>query len=112
MKQLCVLLLSLFLLSSCNEKISYDVSYCVLEKIETYKAKGDSTEVIGIYQYYFDNQVCYLLNAACCDMFNKLIDADCNTICLPSGGIAGTGDGKCPTFNKDAVLIKTIWEKD
>ncbi|MCE4557217.1 DUF6970 domain-containing protein [Roseateles cellulosilyticus] len=40
----------------------------------------------------------YLLQAPCCDQFNRLYDAEGRYICAPTGGFAGSGDGKCPDW--------------
>jgi hypothetical protein len=61
-----------------------------------------------IVQYY------YLVTPPCCDRFTTLYDAvTCQRVCSPSGGLKGTGDGKCPpdvydntdTVNDGVVLI-------
>ncbi|MFG6485069.1 DUF6970 domain-containing protein [Roseateles sp. BYS78W] len=43
-----------------------------------------------------DGRLVYLSISPCCDMFNKLYDADGRFICAPSGGFTGQGDGRCP----------------
>lgn len=45
-----------------------------------------------------DGRPAYLVTAPCCDQFNPLYDADDRYVCAPSGGLAGHGDGSCPTW--------------
>ena len=45
-----------------------------------------------------DNRPVYLFTAPCCDQFNPLYDAEGRFICAPTGGFAGSGDGKCPAW--------------
>lgn len=45
-----------------------------------------------------DGQPVYLFISGCCDQFNRLYDGEGRFICAPSGGIAGSGDGRCPAW--------------
>lgn len=94
-----------------SNQIDTIISACIADKITTYISKGDTTEVTAVYQYYYNGKICYLLNSQCCDFFNLLIDNNCNSICSPTGGITGGGDGTCQSFNKDAIFIREIWSK-
>ncbi|CAF1036340.1 unnamed protein product [Didymodactylos carnosus] len=62
----------------------------------------------GITQYNYRNQTVYFIVSPCCDMFNYLYDSRCETICAPSGGFIGRGDGKCPDFNSKATNPKPV----
>ena len=115
MKWFFLILISTFLLAaSCDEEEELDTSYidvCILEKADELEAKGDSAYVIYIGQYIYNNQIVYLFTSECCDMFNYVLDRNCDPVCAPSGGISGHGDGTCPDFYDNALLIRTVWEK-
>jgi hypothetical protein len=66
---------------------------------------------LRIDEYDYKGQRVFYVTEDCCDKYNTVYDENCNPLCAPSGGIAGTGDGKCPDFNSTAKLIKKIWEK-
>lgn len=91
--------------------IDTSITTCISNKLTEYISKGDTTDVTAVYQYYYNEKICYLLNSQCCDLFNALVDNNCNIICLPTGGISGGGDGTCPDFNTDAIFIRKIWSK-
>ena len=50
-----------------------------------------------------DGRPVYLLNAPCCDQFNRLYDGDGRYICAPTGGFAGEGAGDCPAWVRTDV---------
>jgi hypothetical protein len=64
----------------------------------------------SIWRYEYNGQVVYYVPAQCCDMFSSLYDADGNVICAPNGGIAGTGDGRCPDFSSQRSQESLIWK--
>ncbi|HLP79380.1 MAG TPA: hypothetical protein VK158_01990 [Acidobacteriota bacterium] len=47
---------------------------------------------------YYNDQPVYYARSQCCDRLDFLYDQSGNAICSPSGGITGTGDGKCPDY--------------
>jgi hypothetical protein len=65
---------------------------------------------VSIEEYNYNGKKVYLWKSQCCDQFDILMDDSCNTICAPTGGITGRGDGKCTDFMDKAKMIKTIWK--
>ena len=63
-----------------------------------------------IYSYLYKGKKVYYVTAPCCDFFSDLLDADCNLIGHPDGGITGRGDGKMPDFHKSRTDEKLVWE--
>jgi hypothetical protein len=54
-----------------------------------------------IVRYAIDGQTYYYVRSPCCDMGNRLYDAQGNYVCAPDGGFAGRGDGKCGNLRLD-----------
>ncbi len=94
-----------------DDSIDVSISACMSSKIDEYISKGDTTDVIAVYQYYYNDEVCYLLNSQCCDLFNILVDSNCDIICSPTGGFSGGGDGTCLDFSNNAIFLREIWSK-
>jgi hypothetical protein len=63
----------------------------------------------AIYRYQYDGQTVYYIPAKCCDIPSILYDATGVEICLPSGGMTGRGDGRCPDFNDTKSDETLIW---
>jgi hypothetical protein len=58
--------------------------------------------------YDYEGKVVYYVPPRCCDVFGDLYDAGGQIICHPDGGLAGTGDGRCPDFltqRKDEAIL-------
>jgi hypothetical protein len=105
-----ILLFALFsvLLYSCSKLDLYDeASKCIERKISTESKEGKIKEV---YKFTGDGKEYYYFVSTANDGFNDLYDAECNFICSPDGGIAGTGRGTCPEFNERTPIV-LIWEK-
>ncbi|MBX2899178.1 MAG: hypothetical protein KF775_05995 [Cyclobacteriaceae bacterium] len=66
---------------------------------------------LEIWRYRFDNKIVYYLVGDCCDQYNSVYDLNCNLLCHPSGGIAGSGDGRCPGFHNTARQGELLWKK-
>jgi hypothetical protein len=109
MKQLLVLITSIFLLQSCSKKF---VPACVQQKIGEIKAQPKWNPPAEINEYEYNGQRVFLVTANCCDQFITLMDNKCNYICAPSGGITGSGDGKCKDFSQKAKHIRLIWRDE
>jgi len=84
---------------------------CVQKLIDDGNKETPSTAPIQVDEYLYKDKKVYLAIAQCCDFFNLLYDENCKEICAPTGGFTGKGDGKCPDFEKEAKLIKTIWKE-
>ncbi len=113
-----VLTLSLLAMAAgCNNKSNQKskttsgIPACLASQIETFSKKDAVNPPVQIDEYQYKGQTVYLFTADCCDQFNTVYDSACAVICSPSGGITGSGDGKCPDFSKEAKLVKKIWEK-
>jgi hypothetical protein len=103
-----MLLLPVFL--SCDKECITDLPPCINEWIEAVEKDDSWTTPAEVNEYLFNGKKVYLLTASCCDQYNILIDADCNYICSPSGGITGKGDGKCADFFAEAEHVRLIWK--
>lgn len=97
---------------NCNKKISSSIPVCIQQKINQIKAQPKWNPPAQVYEYNYINKTVYLFSSDCCDQYNSLFDADCNYICAPSGGIAGSGDMKCTDFIENAKQVKLIWKDD
>lgn len=104
-----------FLLISCVliacKKVEFeidDVPNCFKKMIR----QSDPRPVLEIYQWEVDGKIFYeVYYDNCGDCFIELYDENCDYVCAPSGGIAGGGDGKCPTWN--ATIIRTLaWKSE
>ncbi len=94
-----------------NNDIDTSVSECILGKIDTLKSIGNNAYSLAVNQYYYKGKICYLFLGGCCDMYNILVDNNCNIICAPSGGVHGGGDGRCPDFDAESLFIREVWRK-
>jgi len=59
--------------------------------------------------YEYEGKVVYYVPPRCCDIFGDLYDEAGQLICHPDGGLAGTGDGRCPDFASKRANEKIIW---
>ncbi|MBK9731894.1 MAG: hypothetical protein IPO83_11520 [Chitinophagaceae bacterium] len=85
---------------------------CVQKLIKQYKSKPKQDPPTTIYEYEYKGAKVYYVTAPCCDQMSTLYDSKCNVICQPDGGITGTGDGKCPDFNKEKTNEVLIWKDE
>ena len=99
-----------FSCASTNEQ--HAISECIQDKITTFKKQPVANPPIGVYQYNYNGNLVYYISAPCCDQYTTLYDENCNIICYPSGGITGTGDGKCKDFFEKRTNEKVIWQDD
>ncbi len=96
---------------SCDEIIDEDgATSCIKEKIELFKRQAVTNPPRSVYSYQYNRKTVYYITSDCCDQFNTLYDVNCNIICFPDGGIAGTGDGKCADFFVTATNPILIWK--
>lgn len=54
-------------------------------------------------------QPTYYEPPTCCDIPGTLYDAQGRRLCLPTGGITGRGDGRCPDADLDALQQRLVW---
>lgn len=55
-----------------------------------------------------DQRPVYLLTPVCCDQLHGLYDRDGRYICAPSGGLSGSGDGKCLPWAQMSALQRRL----
>ena len=105
----------LFLLISCVliacKKVDFevdDVPNCFKKMVR----QCDPLPLFKIDKWEVDGKVFYEIDYDnCSDCFLELYDENCDYVCAPSGGIAGGGDGNCPTWN--GTIIKTlVWKSE
>jgi hypothetical protein len=76
-----------------------DVPPFVARLIERFESASPASSPGAVWQYRYNGAtVYYVPGFACCDIMSILYDANGKLICRPDGGIAGSGDGKCPDF--------------
>ena len=78
-------------------------------KIAELQAQPKANPSYEIWEYKYQGQKVYLITADCCDQYTTVYDACLHTLCAPSGGFTGRGDGLCPEFNKQATDKKLVW---
>jgi hypothetical protein len=83
---------------------------CIQAKIDSIKNVPVWNPPASVYSYVYKNQTVYSFSADCCDQYNVVYDTNCKVICSPSGGITGSGDGRCPDFQKIATNETLIWK--
>ena len=97
---------------SCSKDPKSPVPACIQQRIIELQNKPVQNPPVVITEYLYSGKKVYLISADCCDQYDILVDEKCNTVCAPSGGFTGKGDGKCEDFEKTATLIKVIWKDD
>ena len=83
---------------------------CVQKLIDDAKKEEPPMPPVQVDEYLYKGKKVYLFTAQCCDFYNMVYDDSCKTLCAPSGGFTGKGDGKCPDFDSTAKLVRTIWK--
>ncbi|MFA6049257.1 MAG: hypothetical protein WC792_04940 [Candidatus Micrarchaeia archaeon] len=63
-----------------------------------------------IVQCDYDNKATYYLPPRSPTEMSSLYDADGTILCSPDGGLAGTGDGRCPNYFETRANCNAIWE--
>lgn len=105
-----ILILLVSFLFSCDEIVDEDgATSCIREKIAQIKREPVTNPPTEVYSYQYQGKTVYYFTSDCCDLYNKVYDVNCNFICAPDGGIAGTGDGKCSDFFSVATNKTLIW---
>jgi hypothetical protein len=110
MKYLLLLLSSPLLLAAQCGKQKNKIPSCIQQKIDEIKAEPKWNPPAEVNEYIYQGKHVYLFSSNCCDQYNILYDGNCNTICAPSGGFTGKGDGKCSDFNTAAKFVKLLWK--
>lgn len=79
------------------------------QRIATYEAGPKHESPVAIWRITHQGQPAYFVSSPCCDQFDPLWDAKGDTICHPSGGFAGRGDGKCPVPRDAGTQATLVW---
>lgn len=66
-------------------------------------------DAIEVWKLSYRGADAYLFIAGCCDRHNPLLDAQGRTICAPTGGITGRGDGRCTEPLPDPEQRVKLW---
>ncbi len=101
---------SLLSLGCRRSDVPTGIPACLQTRIDMIKAEGVWNPPAKVYQYRYGGRIVYFIPQHCCDIPSQLLDDQCNTICLPDGGFAGSGDGKCSDFFEKRTEEKLIWE--
>lgn len=107
-------LISLCMLLSCHradEPTPKAVPDCIQTIIQQNGRFNTNLSVVAITRYKYQGRYVYFGLSDCCDMYNLLFDNTCQTLCSPSGGFSGGGDGRCANFFKEATEKTEIWQK-
>lgn len=88
-----------------------DLPVCIRKMIDESNKEIPPNPPLQIDAYMYKGKKVYLFTMDCCDQFNMVYDDSCRSICAPSGGITGRGDGKCPDFDSTAKHLKMVWKK-
>jgi len=91
------------------EQVKDSVPACVRRLIEESKKETPPSTPLQVDEYLYNGKKVFLTNAPCCDFYNMLYDDSCRSLCAPTGGFTGRGDGKCPDFSKTATFVKFVW---
>ena len=97
---------------SCEKSLVNVTPACIQQRIEQIKQQPVWNPAAEINQYTFNGKTVYLISADCCDQYSQLVDENCNSVCAPSGGISGNGDGKCAGFSQKARLVRLVWKDE
>ena len=107
-----VSLLTMLLLLSCHkeEATPDELPECIRERIAQLQKADTQNPPAKVYQYSYKGEPVYYFTADCCDMYNVVVNSQCDTLCAPDGGFTGKGDGRCADFASEAKDQVLIWE--
>ncbi|MFN2458307.1 MAG: hypothetical protein ABR502_08920 [Chitinophagaceae bacterium] len=100
------------IVQNCSKQNSSTIPNCIQQRINQIKSQHKWNPPAEVHEYIYNNKKVYLFSSDCCDQFNTLVDAQCNYICAPSGGITGKGDMKCTDFSEKAQHVKLVWKDE
>ncbi len=83
---------------------------CIQARIDSIKNEPRWNPPAQVNEYKYNGKTVYLFSSNCCDQYDVLLDAECNYICAPSGGITGKGDRKCEDFQQAATHTRLVWK--
>jgi hypothetical protein len=107
-----VMLMLVFCSCVAKKPVVAGIPTCIQQQVDSIKAQPKWNPPAEIDEYVYDGRTVYVVSAPCCDIYNKVVDANCNYLCAPSGGITGKGDGKCKDFQQQAKFVKVVWKDE
>jgi hypothetical protein len=115
MKSIVIYGLVLAMLGMCrkenkNQQNDNGIPDCIQLRIEEIKKESKWNPPAEVNEFLYNGNKVYLFTSDCCDQYISLVDASCKTLCAPSGGFTGKGDGKCPDFYDKAKHLRLIWK--
>ncbi|HEX2608706.1 MAG TPA: hypothetical protein VHK91_15065 [Flavisolibacter sp.] len=96
----------------CKRESKAAIPACIQQRIDAIKKEPKWNPAAQVDLYRYNGKEVYYFSSNCCDQYNQVTDANCTTICAPSGGITGRGDRQCDDFNEKAQFIRTIWKDE
>jgi hypothetical protein len=72
----------------------------IIAEYESVSEDRDAS-LVEIWQHEYQGRTVFYLplpRTHCCDRLSRLYDSAGTLICMPDGGLAGRGDGRCPDF--------------
>jgi hypothetical protein len=106
--------LMILALASCAKKqvakTPAPIPRCVQNIIAQKKKAKPENPAASVYRYQYKGKTVYYIPARCCDIPSKVVDDHCITLCFPSGGYSGKGDGKCADFLSEATNKELVWQ--
>jgi hypothetical protein len=104
------LLIVVLAASSLRASAQSEIPPFVAQLIAEYKAAGPGESPGRVWRYRFKGgAVFYVPPLFCCDIMSRLYDSQGKLLCHPDGGIAGSGDGKCPDFFRERSDEELLW---
>ncbi|MDQ3279363.1 MAG: hypothetical protein M3Q06_13625 [Bacteroidota bacterium] len=100
------------LAQTCSKKSDSNIPSCIQARIDAIRQQPKWNPPASVTEYRYQGRTVYLFSSNCCDQYNEVVDAACNYICAPSGGMTGKGDRKCADFNEKAEKIKVVWQDE
>jgi hypothetical protein len=82
---------------------------CIREKIREIASEPVRNPRASVIVIQTKTTYYYYIPAYCCDFPSTLLDAQCNIICNPDGGIAARGTGDCPELANE-IERRVYWE--
>ncbi|WP_345267881.1 DUF6970 domain-containing protein [Nibrella viscosa] len=92
-----------------KENILEGTPACIVDKINQIKQEAVWNPPAKVFRYEYKGQTVYYIPPRCCDVPSTLLDAQCNYLCAPDGGIDGKGDGKCSDFFNARSGETLVW---
>ena len=66
----------------------------------------------SVQKYHYQGKEAYLFESSSYADYPAVVyDENGDVICMPSGGLSGAGDGKCPCFYEEATDKEVVWNK-